>query len=165
MLFVIFDIKGIVHKQFVLAGQTVITLWGFMVTMWKCVKTSSQTLATKTLAVASWQRNIWQFLSSLGIFWPKTHDYHPPTHHLTWLSLLQLYCFPPFWHNWCDWGRILGSPEHPHITSLAGCIYKDGRRAGNGANVRKGTTSRVMVTSRPKISFWPDGSTSPRYYG
>jgi hypothetical protein len=31
--------------------------------------------------------------------------------------------------------------------------YKNGRSAGNGAYARKGTTSRVMVASRPKVSF------------
>jgi hypothetical protein len=31
--------------------------------------------------------------------------------------------------------------------------YKNGRSAGNGAHMRKGTTSRVMVASRPKVSF------------
>jgi hypothetical protein len=29
----------------------------------------------------------------------------------------------------------------------------------------EGTTSRVMVASRPKVSFWPDGSTSLVNYG
>jgi hypothetical protein len=42
---------------------------------------------------------------------------------------------------------------------------KHGRSAGNGAYVWKGTTSRVMVASRPKVSFWPDGNTSPGNYG
>jgi hypothetical protein len=37
--------------------------------------------------------------------------------------------------------------------------------AGNGAYVRKGTILRVMVAGRPKVSFWPDGSTSPGNYG
>jgi hypothetical protein len=31
--------------------------------------------------------------------------------------------------------------------------FKNGRSAGNGAYARKETTSRAMVTSRPKISF------------
>jgi hypothetical protein len=31
--------------------------------------------------------------------------------------------------------------------------------------VWKGTTSRVMVASVPKLSFWPDGSTSSGNYG
>jgi hypothetical protein len=31
--------------------------------------------------------------------------------------------------------------------------FKHGRSAGSGAYVLKGTTSRVMVASRPKVSF------------
>jgi hypothetical protein len=31
--------------------------------------------------------------------------------------------------------------------------FKNGRSTGNGADIRKGTTSRMMVASRPKISF------------
>jgi hypothetical protein len=31
--------------------------------------------------------------------------------------------------------------------------FKNCRSAGNGAYWRKGTTSRVMVASRPKVSF------------
>jgi hypothetical protein len=31
--------------------------------------------------------------------------------------------------------------------------FKDGRSAGNGPYARKGTTWRVMVSSRPKVSF------------
>jgi hypothetical protein len=42
---------------------------------------------------------------------------------------------------------------------------KNGRSTGNVAYVWKGTTLRVMVPSRPKVSFWPDGNSSPRNYG
>jgi hypothetical protein len=31
--------------------------------------------------------------------------------------------------------------------------FKNGRSAGNGAYGRKGTISRVMVASRPKVNF------------
>jgi hypothetical protein len=31
--------------------------------------------------------------------------------------------------------------------------FQNGRSAGNGAYARKGTTSRVMVAIRPKVSF------------
>jgi hypothetical protein len=39
--------------------------------------------------------------------------------------------------------------------------FKKMTSVGNGAYMRKGTTSRVMMASRPK----PDGSTSPGNYG
>jgi hypothetical protein len=42
---------------------------------------------------------------------------------------------------------------------------KNGRSAEYGAYMRKGTTSRVMVASRPRVRFWTDGGTSPRSYG
>jgi hypothetical protein len=43
--------------------------------------------------------------------------------------------------------------------------FQNGRNAGKSAYTRKGTTSRVMVTSRPKLSFLADGSTSHGNYG
>jgi hypothetical protein len=36
---------------------------------------------------------------------------------------------------------------------------------GNETYAQKGTTSRVVVASRSKVSFWPDSSTSPGIYG
>jgi hypothetical protein len=42
---------------------------------------------------------------------------------------------------------------------------KNGRSTWNGAYVRKGATSRVIMASRPKVSFLPDDSTSARNYG
>jgi hypothetical protein len=36
--------------------------------------------------------------------------------------------------------------------------FKNGRSAGNGACARKGTTLMLMVPSRPKVSFRPDGN-------
>jgi hypothetical protein len=39
------------------------------------------------------------------------------------------------------------------------------RSAENDAYARKRTTSRVIVTSRPKVCFRADGITSPRNYG
>jgi hypothetical protein len=60
---------------------------------------------------------------------------------------------PPFWHNSGDRGRITRGDEHLHRTRFRGWS------AGNSAYARKGTTSRVLVASRPKGSFWPDGST------
>jgi hypothetical protein len=110
---------------------------------------------------------------SPGNYWPKTPWLSSPTHptHLTWPPATFL--FPPtedkterllFWHNWDDRGRIAGGAntltEHDFRMHL-----KNRRSAGNSAYVQKGTTSRVMVASGPKVSFCPDGSTSPGNYG
>jgi hypothetical protein len=62
-----------------------ILLWSFMVTAWKCVKTSPQTLATKELAVAS-QHTIPHFLFHQGISDKKQHDCRP---HQPYFSLFQ----------------------------------------------------------------------------
>jgi hypothetical protein len=35
---------------------------------------------------------------------------------------------------------------------------KNGISAGNGTYVQKGTTSKVMVTNKSKVSFCPNGS-------
>jgi hypothetical protein len=43
--------------------------------------------------------------------------------------------------------------------------FKNYRSAENSEYTRKGTISRVMVVSRPKVSFCPDGSTSPGNHG
>jgi hypothetical protein len=44
-------------------------------------------------------------------------------------------------------------------------LKKNGRSAENGAYARKGTTSRLMVASMPKVSFDQNGSISPGNYG
>jgi hypothetical protein len=43
--------------------------------------------------------------------------------------------------------------------------FKKWQKPWNCAYARKGTTSKVMAASRPKISFWPDRNTSPGNYG
>jgi hypothetical protein len=42
--------------------------------------------------------------------------------------------------------------------------FKNGRSARNDAFARDGINSRLIVGSGPKVSFWPDGSTSPGNY-
>jgi hypothetical protein len=39
--------------------------------------------------------------------------------------------------------------------------FENGRSAVNGECTQKGTMSRVMVVSRLKVGFWPDGNISP----
>jgi hypothetical protein len=66
---------------------------------------------------------------------------------------------PPFWHSWDDRGRIGGDAEHPHRTRLPGWIFKMAQALGTVH------THTSKVASRTKVSFDPDGSTSPGNYG
>jgi hypothetical protein len=43
--------------------------------------------------------------------------------------------------------------------------FKNSRSAGNCAYAWKGITSTVIMVSVPKVSVWPNGSTSPGNYG
>jgi hypothetical protein len=61
--------------------------------------------------------------------------------------------------NWSS--RITGGAGHLHRTRLPGRVLKNDRSDGNGAYTWKGTTSKVMVASRSKTSFWQVGSISP----
>jgi hypothetical protein len=164
-----FDIKASVHKEFVLAGQTVNSAYycdDFTVTAWKCAKTSPRTSATKLLAVASRQCTVSHSFFDRGFLtkYNMTVVRHPPYFSL-FLRLEIKLKGRKFLRNWGDRGRIAGCAEHSHRTWLSGWIWKNGSRAGNGAHARKGTTSRVIVASRPKVSLRPDGSTSSGNYG
>jgi hypothetical protein len=72
-LIIFYDIKGVVHKEFVLASQIVnSTYYCDMATVCKCGKTSAGTLVTKELAVTSRQRIVSHYLFHQGIFDQKT---------------------------------------------------------------------------------------------
>jgi hypothetical protein len=61
-------------------SQFRMTLWRFTRTAWKCAKTSLQTLVTKELVAASWQRTVSHFLFHQGISDQNQHYWCPPTH-------------------------------------------------------------------------------------
>jgi hypothetical protein len=119
-------------------------------------KESPQTLGTKELAVAS---------------------RHAPTHSSFFTREFftknnMTDCFPDWRQNWkAAILTQLRSRQNirrcwtPSQKTTSGMQYKTGRSAENGAYARKATTSRVMVASRPEVSYWPDGSISPGNYG
>jgi hypothetical protein len=126
----------------------------FTATEWKCVKISPRTLATKELAVTSRLLTVWHFLFHKEIFYQKQHDCHsPPT---------LLFPFPRLKTKLK--GRHFDTIEVIEAESQTGLsiltehdfqdAFKNGRSVGNGAYARKGTISRVMETSWPKVSFW-----------
>jgi hypothetical protein len=105
------------------------------------------------------------FFFTMEFFYQKQHDCHPPP--------TQLFCFHDWRQNWkaailtqLRWSRQNRKQCWTPSQNMTSRMHlKSGRSAGNCAYARKGTTSRVMVANRPKVSFWPDGSTSPRNYG
>jgi hypothetical protein len=93
-------------------------------------------------------------------FFPKSHDYRH-THSLTLFPRLEI---QPKDRNF-DTMKVIEAESQMVLNAKQNTNsrihLKSGRSAGNGAYVRKGSISRVMVASRSKVSFWPDGSTSP----
>jgi hypothetical protein len=133
---IFFDFKGIVHKEFVMAGQTVNCVHYRQasmasVKMWEdftlnsgnkrtgCCLTTTHYL-TLPLSHTSFIHK--GFLTTNIMTVIPTH----PTC-LTWPSATFL--FPalkisPCWHNWGDEGRITGITEYPNRIWLLGCIKK-----------------------------------------
>jgi hypothetical protein len=64
---------------------------------------------------------------------------------------------------------VIEAESQVFLNTLTECDFQDefkkGRRVENSAYALKGTTLKVKVASRPKVNFWPDGSTSPGNYG
>jgi hypothetical protein len=98
-------------------------------------------------------------LITKGDFWPKTTWQSSPNHPTFFVSPVEDKTERPlFWHNWGDWGSIAGSAEQPQD------IFKKLQKCWERCILIDGTTSRVMMASRPKVSFWTDGSISPGNY-
>jgi hypothetical protein len=94
MLIIFFDIKGIIHKEFVLAGQTVNSayycdiLWRLRKNVWRL---HLELWWQKELVS---QHNVSYFLFHQEMFDQKQHDCHPPPTLLVWLGPLWIFCFP-----------------------------------------------------------------------
>jgi hypothetical protein len=121
MLIIFFDIKRIVHKEFVLAGQklishTPVTFHEDCVKMFEDFTTNFSNIRIGCCTMTK------HCPLSPENFWPKT----------TWLPSSPTLLFSvspignktgrsPFLHNWSDRNRIAGGAEHPHRTRLLGC--------------------------------------------
>jgi hypothetical protein len=150
MLIIFFDIKGVVHKEFVLEGTV---LWHFTAIAWKCSKTSLRTAATKELAVAS-QSTVSHFHFRHGIPFTKNNIIVVP--HPLYFSLFPRLKIKLKGRHF-DTVELMEAESQAALNTLTEHDFQDafkiGRSAGNGACARKGTTWRVMVASRPKDSF------------
>jgi hypothetical protein len=165
MLIIFFDNKGIVHKEFVLAHQTVIS--HITVTFHgDCMKICEDFVPnvgdTRTgCRITTMHRLTLSF--SPRTFWPKTKWMSfttPPTFLCSSYKISNTAILTQLGWSKQNRRRPWTLTEHDFQDAL-----KNGRSSGNGAYTRKETTSRVMVASSPKVTFWPQGRTSPVNYG
>jgi hypothetical protein len=71
--------------------------------------------------------------------------------------------------HYFDTAEVIEAESQEELNTLIEHDFQDalknGRSSGNGAYLRKGITSRVMVVSRSKVSSWSDARVSPGNYG
>jgi hypothetical protein len=155
MLIIPFDIKGFVHKEFDLIGQTASsnTTETFSATARKRAKTSPRTLATKELAAASRQRTVSHFPSHHGVSDQTQHDCRPHSPYFSLLPRLKI----KLKGRHFDTIEVMEAESQAVLNTLREHdfqdVFKNGRRAGNGEYARMEITSSVIVASRTKVSF------------
>jgi hypothetical protein len=149
MRIIFLNSKGIVHKEFVLAGQTVNSAY-YCDFYGDCVKmcgTLRSKFGDKRTGYCITTTHRLTYPLPPGNFWPKDNVTVVPSH----LSFL----FPQL-----KIGRRFDITEvnkasHAVLITFAEDdvqnAFKNGRSAGNGA--RKGSIRMVMMANRPKVSF------------
>jgi hypothetical protein len=102
MLLIFFDIKGIVLKEFVLAGQPVNSSYycDILRRLSEC-EDFPRTIATKTGCCITTKHSLTRHLLP-GNFWAKETWLSSSTHHKFLCFLHWREKWPSFWHNWGD---------------------------------------------------------------
>jgi hypothetical protein len=146
MLIILFDIRGIAYKEFVLVGQTANFEYYCEVFYSNCVKTCED------------------FAPNFGdkrIGCCITTTQTPFFHHGFFGQKQLPFSVSPIEEtskgSHFDMIEVMEAESQAVLNTLTEHDFRDAfknvRRAGNG------TTSKVMVASRPRVSFCPDGST------
>jgi hypothetical protein len=126
-----------------------------------CAKTLTQTLATKEVAVASWQDTIFQ----QGIFDQRQHDCHHPPTLLFWLGSLWFFSISMI-EDTAILTQLRLSGQNcrrcwTRLQNMTSRIHLEMTSTGKGARIWEVATPRVLVAGRPKFSSRSDGNTSP----
>jgi hypothetical protein len=164
MLIIFFDNEGIVHKECVLAGQTSVphTTVTFYDHCMKMCKDFTPNFGGRRTGCCIMTTHHLALPFSPGNFLLKNNMnvvHHPPYFSLFPQLKIKL--------KGChfDTIEVMDAESQAVLNTLTERNFQDpfknGRSDGNGTYTWKGTTLRVMMANRPKVSFWPVGSTSP----
>jgi hypothetical protein len=162
MLIIFFDIKGIFHKEFALAGQTV--------NYYYCDVLRLLLENVRRLRPELWQQKNWllHYDNALSNTSFSTREFLTKNNTTVVPHLLYFSVFPTkikLRGRHVDTIEVIETESqavlNTHRRRLPGCI-KNGRSAGKDAYVRKMTTLSVMVSSRQGASFFADGSKKSR---
>jgi hypothetical protein len=140
MLIILFDIRGVVHKEFILAGHTDNSAY------------YCDVLRRRLRPVAS--RQCTHTFFYIREFFMKSNmaDVPHPPYFLLFTRLKTKLKGRHF-----DTIEVIETESLGVLKTLTEHnfydILKIGRSTGNGAYAQKGTTSRVMVASRPNVDF------------
>jgi hypothetical protein len=173
-MLIIFYIKGIVHKEFVQTSQTVNSAYYCDVLRWLREN-------VRKLRPELWRRKDLVLHRQRTVSYSFTKEFSTKWNTIVVPYSLYSSPFPRLKINakirHFDTIEVIGTESQAVPNTTSRINFKNGRSAGNGSYAQRGTTWRVMVASRPKVSFWPDGapvpeimdhplySTSPGNYG
>jgi hypothetical protein len=160
MLVVCFDINGIVHKELVLADQTVNSPYYCkgLIRLRENVRRLRSELSRQKNRMLR-HDNAPSHTSFSTTFWPKTTWLWFPTHHNFLFPRLKI----KLKGRHFDTTEVIEAESQAVLNTLAEHDFQDAFKKGRSTG--KEPTSKVIVASRPEVSFWPDGSTSPGNYG
>jgi hypothetical protein len=155
MLIIFFDIKRNVHKEFVLADKTVNSSYycDLLRRLHENVRRLRSELWGQKIRLFH-HNSVSHFLFHQGISFSKNNTANVP--HPSYVSLFPRLEIELKGRHF-DTIEVTEAESHAVLNIFREHgfqdTFKNGRSAGNGAYAQKGTTSRVMVTSRTKDSF------------
>jgi hypothetical protein len=166
MLITSFDIKTVFQKECLPAGQTVSSAHYCYVLWWvhKNLQRLRPKLWLQKNRLSQHDNAPSHTSSSPGNFWRIT-QLSCPTHPNSLIWPLWFFCSPPPQLTLKLKGHHFGTNEVSEAESLPVPNTVTENDLGTARMCRRVLLWGRWVVSRPKVSFWPDGSTSPVNYG
>lgn len=160
MIIIFLDIKGIVQKELILAGQTANSayycdvLWQVHENVWRH-------------RPEIWQQMLHQDIAPLLTmeFFTKSNITDVLTHPTCLNFPLQLSCSPDWIYCHFDTTEMTEEESQAVFNMTSRRHLNNGISAGNSAYCRRGLLWGRWWPVKPKVGLWPDYSISPGNYG